>query len=102
MPPSEATSQYPFPSGVAAMPTTGIFRGVAGDSFADPASANLATSPEEKDTRYPLTVGAEVAFDVSCSVMSNATEDDDARPRSTVVARTTRSRAWRWGRAVVA
>ena len=26
MPPSEATSQYPPPSGVAAMPTTGLLR----------------------------------------------------------------------------
>ena len=27
MPPSEATSQYPSPSGVAAMPTIGLFSG---------------------------------------------------------------------------
>ena len=29
MPPSEATSQYPPPSGVAAMPTMGLLRGMA-------------------------------------------------------------------------
>ena len=28
MPPSEATTQYPAPSGVAAMPTTGLLRTV--------------------------------------------------------------------------
>ncbi len=29
MPPSEATSQYPPPSGVAAIPTIGLFNGMA-------------------------------------------------------------------------
>ena len=39
MPPSEATSQYPPPSGVAAMPTIGLFSAIL------PADPRKAASP---------------------------------------------------------
>ena len=42
MPPSEATNQYPAPSGVAAMPTMGRFSGLA------PMEPRNAASPKAK------------------------------------------------------
>jgi hypothetical protein len=45
MPPSEAVSQYPLPSGVAAIPTIGRFRGCPPSEPKKPASPKVKMPP---------------------------------------------------------
>ena len=53
MPPSEATSQYPPPSGVTAMPTMGLFRRMLPVLPWNCASPKLNTPPSLATSQYP-------------------------------------------------
>ena len=53
-PPSDATSQYPLPSGVAAMPTTGRLRRMPPVEPKNVASPNPNTPPSEATSQSPF------------------------------------------------
>src|SRR6185437_1824688 len=57
MPPSEATSQYPLPSGVHAIPTTGCFSCRLPVDPKNWASPKLKMPPSEATNQYPLPSG---------------------------------------------
>ena len=59
-PPSEATSQYPLPSGVAAIPSTGALRAFVVSPPNGTASAHPMTAPFELVTKNPFPVGVDV------------------------------------------
>ena len=54
MPPSDATSQYPLPSGVAAMPTMGALSGLPPMDPRKLASPKLKTPPSDATSQYPI------------------------------------------------
>ncbi len=53
MPPSEAASQYPPPSGVAAMPTTGLLRVIPPADPKKPALPRANTPPSDPVIHNP-------------------------------------------------
>ncbi len=53
MPPSEATSQYPPPSGLAAMPTIGALSGVPPMEPKKPAFPKSKMPPSDATIQYP-------------------------------------------------
>src|SRR5664280_987349 len=59
MPPSEATSQYPLPSGVDAIPTTGLWRVRAPVEPKNAASPKLKMPPSDATSQYPLPSGVD-------------------------------------------
>src|SRR5581483_2303471 len=57
MPPSDATSQYPFPDGVAAIPTIGLLRLIAPVEPKNLASPKAKIPPSDATSQYPLPDG---------------------------------------------
>ena len=53
MPPSEATSQYPSPSGVGAMPTIGLLSAIPPVEPQNCAAPKEKTPPSEATSQYP-------------------------------------------------
>ena len=53
MPPSDATSQYPSPVGVAAMPTIGALSRRAPADPKNPASPKVKMPPSDATSQYP-------------------------------------------------
>ncbi len=61
IPPSEATSQYPPPSGVAAIPTMGWLRCWPPSDPWKAASPKAKTPPSEATSQYPPPSGVDAA-----------------------------------------